>query len=145
MSKKIVVIKNRRDEISIDMLRKKATKYGYSVEVYSDLSEAAPHLEDAEIIHGMGMSLLNAAPNAKWYCIASAGINGYDPEVFDERGVLVSNSSGTFGTTIAEHIIMVSLMIMRHMSTFEEGDFEREIANKGKYFLDGLKELEKRY
>ena len=31
------------------------------------------------------------------------------------------------------------------MSTFEEGDFEREIANKGKYFLDGLKELEKRH
>ena len=31
------------------------------------------------------------------------------------------------------------------MSTFEEGDFEREVANKGKYFLDGLKELEKRH
>jgi 4-aminobutyrate aminotransferase-like enzyme len=31
------------------------------------------------------------------------------------------------------------------MSIFEEGDFEREVANKGKYFLDGLKELERRH
>jgi len=31
------------------------------------------------------------------------------------------------------------------MSTFEEGDFERDVANKGKYFLNGLKDLEKRH
>ena len=31
------------------------------------------------------------------------------------------------------------------MNTFEEEDFETSVANKGKYFLDGLKELEKRH
>jgi 4-aminobutyrate aminotransferase-like enzyme len=31
------------------------------------------------------------------------------------------------------------------MKTFEEHDFETEVANKGKYFLDGLKSLEKKH
>ena len=120
MSKKIVIIKTHKDEAALALVKDTAAKYGYSVEVYGDLDEAKPHLEDAEIIHGMGMGLLANAPNAKWYCIASAGINGYDADYFDERGVLVSNSSGTYGTTIAEHIIMMATMIMRHMFRFDE-------------------------
>lgn len=31
------------------------------------------------------------------------------------------------------------------MTTFEEKDFETEVANKGKYFLEGLKSLEKKH
>lgn len=31
------------------------------------------------------------------------------------------------------------------MKTFEEEDFETQVANKGKYFLDGLKSLEKKH
>ena len=120
MSKKIVVVKAKRDEIAMNLVHETAAKYGYTAEFYGDLEEAKPHLEDAEIIHGMGMGLLKYAPNAKWYCIASAGVNGYDADYFDERGVLVSNSAGTYGTTIAEHIIMMATMIMRHMFEFED-------------------------
>jgi len=120
MSKKIVIIKTHQDEAALKLVRDTASKYGYTVEVYGDLEEAKPHLEDAEIVHGMGMGLIAHAPNAKWYCIASAGINGYDADYFDERGVLVSNSSGTYGTTIAEHIVMMATMIMRHMFQFED-------------------------
>ena len=31
------------------------------------------------------------------------------------------------------------------MSTFEEGDFEKSVAEKGNYFLHGLKLLEKKH
>ena len=31
------------------------------------------------------------------------------------------------------------------MKVFEEADFEKEVNNKGKYFLDGLKSLEKKH
>ena len=75
MSKKIVIIKTHRDEAALGLVRETAAKYGYTVEVYGDLDEAKPHLEDAEIVHGMGMGLLANAPNAKWYCIASAGLS----------------------------------------------------------------------
>ncbi|MBO4235476.1 MAG: D-2-hydroxyacid dehydrogenase [Firmicutes bacterium] len=120
MSKKIVVVKAHKDEVAMQIVRDTAAKYGYTAELYGSLDEAKPHLEDAEIIHGMGMGLLKYAPNAKWYCISSAGVNGYDADYFDERGVLVSNSAGTYGTTIAEHIIMMATMIMRHMFMFED-------------------------
>lgn len=119
-SKKIVVVKSRIDESQKNLIVETAAKYGYTVEVYSDLNEAKPHLEDAEIIHGLGPDLLNAAPNAKWYAIASAGINGYDADLVESRNMLISNSSGTYGVTIAEHIIMMSLMIMRNMFLYED-------------------------
>lgn len=124
MSKKIVVVKFHKDEKAMQLVHETAAKYGYTAELYSTLEEAKPHLEDAEIIHGMGMGLLIHSPNAKWYCIASAGVNGYDADYFDDHGVLVSNSSGTYGTTIAEHIIMMATMIMRHMFRFE--DYRRQ-------------------
>lgn len=120
MSKKIVVIKAHKDDAAMKLVQDTAAKYGYTAEFYQNLNEAKPHLADAEIVHGMGMGLLKYAPEAKWYCIASAGVNGYDADAFDERGILVSNSSGTYGITIAEHIIMIALMIMRHMFKFEE-------------------------
>lgn len=123
MSKKIVVIKSHSDEKNLDLIRETAAKYGYSAEFYTSLDEALPHLEDAEIVQGQGgrgMATLKASPNVKWYCAASAGVNEYDPDYVEQRGILFSNSTGTYGTTISEHIIMVALMIMRRMFEYEE-------------------------
>ena len=120
MSKKIVVVRNVEDKKTMPIVEEAAAKYGYTVEFYKNLQEALPHLEDAEIVHGLSQKLIDSAPNAKWFCIASAGVNGYDPDSLDKRGILVSNSSGTYGITIAEHIIMMTTMIMRHMFDFEE-------------------------
>ena len=120
MSKKIVVARAHEDQATMPMVIETAAKYGYSVEFYTTLDEAKPHLADAEIVHGMGQKLIDAAPEAKWFCIASAGVNGYDVDAIEKRGLLVSNSSGTYGITIAEHIIMMATMIMRHIFRFEE-------------------------
>ena len=38
-----------------------------------------------------------------------------DESIYPHPGVLLSNSSGAYGITIAEHIIMVTLMLLRRM------------------------------
>ena len=40
-------------------------------------------------------------------------------DVYPNPDVLLSNSSGAYGTTIAEHIMMVTLMLLRRMPEFQ--------------------------
>lgn len=52
---------------------------------------------------------------ARWFCTDYAGVNLYlAPGVLPRRDIIVSNSSGAYGVTISEHIIMASLMMMRN-------------------------------
>ena len=79
-------------------------------EVAFDKAAAA----EAEIIFGADAALLERSPKLKWLCVPSAWAEQYlKPALEDREGVLLSNSSGAYGVTIAEHIVMVTLMLMR--------------------------------
>ena len=50
-----------------------------------------------------------------------AGVDAYtDETIYPNPDVLLSNSSGAYGITISEHILMVTLMMLRQMPKFEE-------------------------
>lgn len=92
-----------------------AEKYGF--EVAYDPAAAG----EAEIIFGANAGLLEHAPNLKWLCVPSAGAEQYLKPVLEDRaGILLSNSSGAYGVTIAEHIVMVTLMLMRREMEYAE-------------------------
>lgn len=76
---------------------------------------------EAEIIFGADAALLGRSPRLKWLCVPSAGAEQYlKPALEDREGVLLSNSSGAYGTTIAEHIVMVALTLMRREMEYAE-------------------------
>ena len=97
-------------------LLKAAEKAGYQPVLCDDPVQARAEAGEAEIILSYDASLAREAKRLKWFCAASAGVNhfaGLLPE-----GVLLSNSSGAYGVTIAEHIVMVCLEMMRRMEDY---------------------------
>ena len=94
---------------------------GWNVTFAADDATAFEAAKDAEIIFGNNAKLLKDAPKLKWLCLSSAGADAYLKPVLEERqGVLLSNSSGAYGVTIAEHIVMVTLMLMRRQMEYTE-------------------------
>ena len=79
-----------------------------------DPTRAREEAADAEIIFGPNVALPGVAPNLKWLCVPSAGVEPYLPaEVYASPDAVLTNSSGAYGVTIAEHIVMVTLEMMR--------------------------------
>ena len=77
---------------------------------------------DADIVYGLGFNVKNADKirenkNLKWISMISAGIDYLlQPGFFANEHIIITNSSGAYGVTIAEHIIAVSLMMMRKLT-----------------------------
>ncbi len=94
---------------------------GYSF-VYCE-SEAAALAEaaDAEILLTAIRRLSRAAKVLKWLCVPSAGVELYlSDEVYGNPEAVLTNSSGAYGVTIAEHIVMVTLQMMRRQPEYAE-------------------------
>ena len=119
--RKIVVVNEKINQDQKDMLLATASKYGAKVEFYMAVDEAIPNLKDAEIVFGIHPDLIKNAPELKWFCSASAGIDHYIRSgAFEGRDIILTNSSGSFGVSISEHIIMVSLIMMRRMKNYQK-------------------------
>jgi len=84
--------------------------------------EAKACLQHCEVLYAHSIDLLREAPaTLKWYCCSFAGVDPYckDPSLFANPDCLLTNSNG-FGVTIAEHVVMVTLMLLRRMPEYEE-------------------------
>lgn len=97
-----------------------AEKHGFSVCYYQTKADASGHLADCEVLFGHWRSLLKEAPMLKWYCCSYAGVDPYQPPFRFPEGVLLTNSSGAYGVTISEHIMMVTLMLQRRMLDYAQ-------------------------
>ena len=94
----------------------------------SQFEEARACLQHCEVLYGHSPELLRSAPaGLKWYCCASAGVDPYcaDPSMFANPDCLLTNSN-VYGVTIAEHVVMVTLMLLRRMPEYEAGVRRRE-------------------
>lgn len=84
--------------------------------------EARACVQHCEVLYAHAPDLLRAAPaTLKWYCCSFAGVDPYckDPAIFANPDCLLTNSNG-YGVTIAEHVVMVTLMLLRRMPEYEE-------------------------
>ena len=94
-----------------------ARSCGFEIAFYENAEEARGKVSGCEVIYSGGdVSILAEMPRLKWCHTAFAGIGAYaESGIFDSGEVLLTNSSGAYGRTISEHIIMVTLMLMRQM------------------------------
>lgn len=94
--------------------------------------EAKAFLQGCEVLYAHDPELLRAAPaSLKWYCCSYAGVDPYcrEPSLFANPDCLLSNSK-CYGVTIAEHVVMVLLMLLRRMPEYEEVVRNREWVNQ---------------
>jgi len=78
------------------------------------------NLKECEIVFGaMDSKLVAESKMLKWLHIQWAGVDNVlkAKHAFPEH-VILTNSSGSYGVTISEYLLTVSLMLMRHMNGY---------------------------
>ena len=120
--RKIAVLSSFMEEHHIEKIRTLAAEYGFAVDFYPDDRLDMTKADQYEILYGMpGPSLLKHMTGLQWFCTPSAGVEPYTPdEIYPHEGVLLTNSAGAYGITISEHILMVTLMLLRQMPAFQQ-------------------------
>ncbi len=129
-------------EAAIRKIADSAEKYGYDMTFYNSPEEATGKVSDGEVIFCTNPVLLAEMPDLKWCHTASAGADKFiGTGLFgtsEDSGRTVSagssetgcavltNSSGAYGRAISEHVIMVSLMLLRRIPEYEKMIDDRE-------------------
>ncbi len=128
-SKKIVVVKAIMDEDNKEKINEIAERYGYTVSYFTNNNDAMEAIADAEIIYGMGPALIKHSPQLQWFCSAAAGVNNILIDgLAANPDYQLTCATGAYGLTISEHIIMVSLMMMRQMPEYVKTTAKKQWA-----------------
>ena len=121
LMRKCYVICDYLSEENIRQISKTAQDCGFDVAFYESSEEARGNISDAEIAYCIDSTLLKEMPHLKWCHDGFAGVEKFVASgVFDSGEAVLTNSSGAYGLTISEHIIMVTLMLMRQMPRYFE-------------------------
>ena len=119
--RKIAVMEDFLTKAHMEKLRAAAERLGFAVDFYPKNVLPDEKAGEYEVIYGnCDPGLLKKATGLKWICCSFAGVDPFlSDDVYPNPDVLLSNSSGAYGTTIAEHIMMVTLMLLRRMPEFQ--------------------------
>ena len=114
---KVIVLSNLLKQKHIDFIKKTADEVGAEVCFVESEDKISEEFKDAEVLYGFGVKTAATSKSLKWLCFSSAGVETLlKPGAFANEDCILTNSSGSYGVSIAEHIIAVSLMMMRKMT-----------------------------
>lgn len=86
---------------------------------YNNEAEIPQCNYDADIIYGFAPSIVKTNKKLRWLCVPWAGVDSLmAPDYFANKDCLLTNSAGAYGVSIAEHMIAVSLMMLRRLDQF---------------------------
>ena len=124
MSRNICIYQEFLREAHKDQISRAAAEAGFVPHFFTldQFEEAKACLQDCEVLYAHSPELLRTAPaSLKWYCCSFAGVDPYckDPTLFANPDCLMTNSN-VYGVTIAEHVVMVTLMLLRRMPEYIE-------------------------
>ena len=116
---KILVINNMLEDKHLNQIKNVAASLGHQVFFYKTEAEIPQSNFDADIIYGFAPSIVKASKTLKWLCVPWAGIDSLMvPGYFANEECLLTNAAGAYGVSIAEHMIAVSLVMMRRLDEF---------------------------
>ncbi len=121
MKKILVTVNPALEDRHCEQIRSAAEKNGFEALFFRDDAPALPYLANAEVIFGQSAALAKNSPRLRWLCTPSAGVDQFTgPGVFASPQAVLTNSSGAYGVTIAEHIVMSILEILRRQMDYSE-------------------------
>ena len=116
---KILVINSLLEQKHFNQIKEAAGQVGAQVFFYKNESEIPESNFDADIIYGFAPSIVKTSKNLKWLCVPWAGVDSLmAPDYFANEECLLTNSAGAYGVSIAEHMIAVSLVMLRRLDEF---------------------------
>ena len=96
-------------------------QYGYDMTFFGTSEQAAGKVSDGEVLYCNNARLIDRMPQLKWCHSSSAGVNNFIATgAFGNGDVILTNISGAYGRAISEHIIMVTLLLLRRMNEYSE-------------------------
>lgn len=122
MSEKIAVIIDFLTSAYEKQLRDTAARCGYEIVFFPSSRAAEGNVDDCTILYGHpSQRVVAGAKKLKWYACCWAGVDRFcRDELYANPDCLLTNASGAYGTTIAEHSVMVSLMLLRRQMEYTE-------------------------
>ncbi|TMJ94617.1 MAG: D-2-hydroxyacid dehydrogenase, partial [Actinobacteria bacterium] len=70
--------------------------------------------------------LLDATPKLRWYQSVGAGVDTIPLAAFQERGIVLTNNSGSYDIQIAEHVMMFVFAASRQLQLYRDRQLRRE-------------------
>ena len=122
MGKEIGVIIDFLNDSYRRQIDEAAARHGYTTRYFPDSASAVGNADECEILFGhCSQKVIAAAKSLKWYCCCWAGVDRFcSDELYQNADCLLSNSSGAYGVTISEHLIMTALMLLRRQPEYTE-------------------------
>lgn len=111
---------------------------GYEPRFLNEDEVRLEDIQDCEILFGMfPPELLAQCPNLRWLQCSFAGVDKYTkPGTFVHPEAVLTNASGAYGITIAEHMICVLLMMMRRMP-----EYQALVADRGWRIIGDIRSI----
>lgn len=124
MSHTIAVVGSAFDSRHMEKINTTAARSGCTVRYFQSYDEALPQLQDVQILFApsdaRSPEVVRQMPNLKWFASYYAGVDPLIKSGVLSEGVVLTNGSGAYGVTIAEHMIMVTLMMLRRYPEYQE-------------------------
>ena len=113
---KVIVLNRVLKEKHVAQIKEVIERIGAKV-CFTESEDAIPEdFKDAEVLFGFGTKTAAQSKTLKWLSVPSAGVDYLmKPGSFANEDCMLTNASGAYGVTIAEHIIAVTLMMMRKL------------------------------
>jgi len=127
MSRSLIVSIPDLPEKHAARIREAAERYGFDCRFFDRFADAEPYVADAEVIVSASPKFSRAAPKLRWLSTPFAGNDLFmAADAFANPDALLTNSSGAYGVTISEHVIMVLLEILRRQPEYRAHMAKRE-------------------
>ena len=122
MMRKLAVVADYLNDSHRAHIEKMAGDAGFTVDYFTEGHLPQDRAGEYEVIYGtVPPKELKAATALRWFCCAYAGMDQWkDDALYHSPEVMLSNSSGAYGVTISEHMVMVTLMLLRRMPEFQD-------------------------
>ena len=133
MGRKAAVVVQNLTEGHREKIRTAAVKHGFDIRFMKSPKEDPAWIQEAEIVFGHLPRVARSSTALKWMCTPYAGVDHFSAGgAFANPDAMLSNSSGAYGVTIAEHTVMMILYILRRQPEYRKivaaHEWKRDLA-----------------
>ena len=119
MKPKMAVVLQELTDGQRERIRAATEKHGFDVRFFRTPEEDPAFVAEAEVIFGHLPQAAKTSEQLKWICTPYAGVDQFlMKDGFANPDARLTNSSGAYGVTIAEHTVMIILDILRRQPEY---------------------------
>ncbi|MER3559165.1 MAG: hypothetical protein C4336_06750 [Armatimonadota bacterium] len=115
---KVVAILPPSEQVQAQITMVRALFPGHTVELATNAEELEPHLTDCEVLISTAFTpithaMLEKAGRLRFIQVAGVGVDHVDLDTARQLGITVAAVSGANTVSVAEHVVMVTLAMIR--------------------------------